>query len=188
MVGTGASSRPCWGRMRARPSLPCNTRPAAISAGGGGSGAMVESDLGWTVLCSSKGEAGGPPEFGSESHTRHRTCLEEFWLRIPHSLSGLGKVFGKTRVPDGEPRWACLVPSLSTPPVRDSADGRRERAGFPGSWNSLALSYLTPAMSTCSRTDPRGKCLLQLSKHSGGKRLQPPLFLETPVSLLGIFL
>lgn len=174
--------------MRGRPSLPCNTRPGAISAGGGGSEAMVESDLGWTVICSSKGEASGPPEFGSESHTRHRTCLEEFWLRIPHSLLGLGKVFGKTRVPDGEPRWACLVPSLSTPPVRDSADGRRERADLPGSWNSLALSYLTPAMSTCSRTDPRGRCLLQLSKHSGGKRLQSPLFLETPVSLLGISL
>lgn len=95
--GTGpCSRRPCWGRMRDGASLPDNNaRPRAISVGGGRSGPSSESGLLLRMPCSSEGRAGGPREVGSEPR---KTSLGEFWLRVPHYLSGLGKVFRETRV------------------------------------------------------------------------------------------
>ena len=55
--------------MRDGASLPDNnTRPGAISAGGGGSGPSPESGLLLRMPRSSAGQAGGPTEVGSEPH------------------------------------------------------------------------------------------------------------------------
>ena len=180
MVGTGASSRPCWGRMRGSPSLPCNTRPGAISAGPVGLMQTSSPASCGQCLVLQKGRPVAP----LRSALRATLGIGPVWrnsgLGYPTRCRDWERCSGRQGCQlehhQWEPRRACLMPSLSAPPVRDSEDGGKERADLPGSWNSLALSYLTPAMSTCSRTDPRGKCILQLSKHSGGKRLQSPLF------------
>ena len=83
-------------------ALPCPTtaRDLGPSLGGGLSGPSSESGLLLRMPPSSEGRAGGPREVGSEPH---ETSLGEFWLRIPHYLSGLRKAFRETRVLEGAP-------------------------------------------------------------------------------------